>query len=154
MEVTPLDRDIVRFRWIALGVIVGSLVAMVSYVALHGWSAFGQLAVAGTAVFLSKLAIFGGNLQGLALQPVGTRADRVGDRPVGVSCALLAGLASFERLPLAGKALADVTCAQARPCMSIPACAGSRSGASRCSCSCRFRAPAPSLARSSHEWWD
>lgn len=106
MEATPLDPDIRRFRWIALGVVVGSLIALVSYVALHGWSAFGQLAVAATAVFLSKLAIFGGNLEELRFNPweLGLIAWVI---DLWVSCALLAGLASFEQLPLAGKALAD-----------------------------------------------
>jgi uncharacterized membrane protein len=106
MEATPLDQDTRRFRWIALGLAAASLVALVTYVALHGWSAFGTLGFAATAVFLSKLAIFGGNLQDLRFNPweLGLIAWVI---DLWVSCALLAGLASFERLPIAGKALAD-----------------------------------------------
>jgi uncharacterized membrane protein len=119
MESAPLDLDSRRFRWTALTVVVASLVAMASYVALHGWTAFGQLTVAGTFVFLTKLSIFGGNIPEQRFNPwelalIAWVID------LWVSCALLAGLASFERLPLAGKALADANVRAGKTLLEYP----------------------------------
>lgn len=119
METAPLDRDTRRFRWIGLTVAIGSLAAIVTYIALHGWNAFGSLGLAATAVFLSKIAIFGGNLQDLRFNPweLGLIAWVI---DLWVSCALLAGLASFERLPLAGKALADANLRAGKTLLEYP----------------------------------
>ncbi|NUP97450.1 MAG: small multi-drug export protein [Planctomycetaceae bacterium] len=119
MDATALDRDTRRFRWIALAVAVASLAAIVSYVALHGWSAFGSLAVAASTVFVTKLSIFGGNIEDLRFNPweLGLIAWVI---DLWVSCALLAGLASFERLPFAGKALADANARAGKTLLEYP----------------------------------
>jgi len=106
MEPPAPPTDLVRFRLTALGVLSGSLGAVATYAVLHGPAALGELTVAAAAVFLSKLAIFGGNLSQTRFDPweLGLIAWTI---DVWVSCALLAGIASFERLPLAGRALAE-----------------------------------------------
>jgi hypothetical protein len=98
--------DTMRFRWSARAVLIGSVAVLVIYVIRHGWGAVGALAVAATAVFLSKLSIFGGNIPNNPFNPweLGLIAWML---DLWVSCALLAGLASFEKLPIAGKALAE-----------------------------------------------
>ena len=106
MDTPDTAKDLVRFRLTALGVVSASLGGIVTYAVLHGWAALGELTVAATAVFLSKLAIFGGNLSETRFNPweLGLIAWTI---DLWVSCALLAGIASFERLPLAGRALAE-----------------------------------------------
>ncbi|MBM3987279.1 MAG: small multi-drug export protein [Planctomycetes bacterium] len=106
MEPPAPPTDLVRFRLTALGVLSASLAVLVAYAVLHGPAALSELAVAAAAVFLSKLAIFGGNLSQTRFDPweLGLIAWTI---DVWVSCALLAGIASFERLPLAGRALAE-----------------------------------------------
>ena len=119
MEPAPLDQDTRRFRWIALSVVLASIAAVATYVALHGWGALGSLGFAATAVFLSKLAIFGGNLDDLRFNPweLGLVAWVI---DLWVTCALLAGLSSFERLPLAGKALADANARAGKTLLEYP----------------------------------
>ena len=106
METAPPPSDLIRFRLTALGIVSASLGAVVTYGVLHGGAALGELFVAATAVFLSKLAIFGGNLSQTRFNPweLGLIAWVI---DLWVSTALLAGIASFERLPLAGRALAE-----------------------------------------------
>lgn len=98
--------DTARFRWSARAVIAGSVAVLAVYLVRTGWAGLGGLAVAATAVFLSKLSIFGGNIPNNPFNPweLGFIAWML---DLWVACALLAGLASFEKLPVAGKALAE-----------------------------------------------
>jgi len=106
MEPPAQPTDLVRFRLTALAVLSASLAALIAYAALHELAALSELVVAAAAVFFSKLAIFGGNLPQSRFNPweLGLLAWTI---DLWVSCALLAGIASFERLPLAGRALAE-----------------------------------------------
>lgn len=106
MPPDPSFRDALYFRWTALTVMVGSAAAIVTFAVLRGPASLGSLVVAATAVFLSKLSIFGGNIPDNPFNPweLGLIAWVL---DLWVSCALLAGIASFERLPLAGRALAE-----------------------------------------------
>jgi hypothetical protein len=98
--------DATRFRWTSRAVLVGSAAVLVLYVVNRGWAAIGALAVAAAAVFVSKLSIFSGAHPDNPFDPweLGFVAWML---DVWFSCALLAGFASFERLPIAGKALAE-----------------------------------------------
>lgn len=106
MEPAPPSDDLQRFRLTALGIVGASVVGLALYVLLQGMAAAGELALAATFVFLSKLAIFGGNIPQTRFNPwelalVAWMID------LWVSCALLAGIAGFERLPVAGAALTE-----------------------------------------------
>jgi uncharacterized membrane protein len=87
---------------LSLTVLAAVVAGLVVYIVHNGFGAFGQLAVACSAVFFSKLVIFGGNIENLRFDPweLGLMAWVL---DLLVSIALLAGIASFERLPLAGE---------------------------------------------------
>lgn len=106
MEPAPPSDDLRLFRMTAFGIVGTSLLGIGGYVLLQGFAAAGELALAATLVFLSKLAIFGGNIPQTRFDPwelalIAWVID------LWVSCALLAGIASFERLPVAGAALTE-----------------------------------------------
>jgi uncharacterized membrane protein len=95
-----------RFRWI-VGVALGvTATALAIYFAGNGPGGVGPLVLAASAVFLSKLAIFGGNLRNTPISPW-ELAFIAWVIDVWLASALLAGIASFDRLPLAGRALAE-----------------------------------------------
>jgi hypothetical protein len=109
---SPADLDQQRFRWTALTVAVTS-VAAAAFGLAFGLTDLPSIAVAGVAVFLSKLFIFGGAIElwpfdkttldfnAWELALVAWVLD------LWVSCALLAGISSFERLPFAGRAMSE-----------------------------------------------
>jgi hypothetical protein len=93
--------DAIQFRWLALSILVGVAVLLTLYIVENGAAGVGSLALASSAVFLSKIAIFGGNIEKLPFDPwqlalIAWVLDLL------FSVALLAGIASFEGLPLAG----------------------------------------------------
>ena len=96
--------DAFRFRWLALSILIGIAVLLTLYIAENGLGGLGPLALAGSAVFFSKLAIFGGNIENLPFNPweLGFLAWLL---DLLVSIALLAGIASFEALPFAGQVM-------------------------------------------------
>jgi uncharacterized membrane protein len=106
MPIAETTADTARFRWAARGVLAFSVAVLVIYVFRAGWAAFGPLAVAASAVFISKLSIFGGNIPNNPFNPweLGFVAWVL---DLWVACALLTGIATFEKLPIAGKALAE-----------------------------------------------
>jgi uncharacterized membrane protein len=93
--------DAIRFRWLAISILVGVGVLLTLYILEDGPAGLGTLALAGSAVFFSKLAIFGGNIRDLPFNPweLGLIAWLI---DLLVSIALLAGIASFETLPFVG----------------------------------------------------
>ncbi|MCC7015328.1 MAG: small multi-drug export protein [Planctomycetes bacterium] len=106
MDARELDLDAQRLRYAVLGVATTTLAAVVLYVIESGLGGIGPLMLAATAVFFSKLAIFGGNIEQYRFNPweLGLIAWVL---DAWVTCALLLGISSFKRLPLAGKALAE-----------------------------------------------
>lgn len=110
MSITDPALDQLRFRWTAGLVFALSLAGSGLYLALHPDHP-ASILLAAVAVFLSKLFIFGGAIEfwpfdkatldfsAWELALVAWVLD------LWVSCGLLAGIASFERLPLAGRAM-------------------------------------------------
>lgn len=101
-----------RLRWTAAIVAASSAVALALYWLVLGES-LARIAAASVAVFLSKLFIFGGAIE---LWPFDTTTLDFNAWELAliawvldlwVSCALLAGIASFERLPFAGRAMSE-----------------------------------------------
>jgi len=104
--------DLRRFRWTALIVGAATGVGLVLHLVLRDGS-LTSLLVGALAVFLSKLFIFGGAID---VWPFNAKTIDLGAWELAliawvidllVSCALLAGMASFERLRLAGRALSE-----------------------------------------------
>lgn len=106
MELRETDSDARRFRAAVVTALAATCAAIIVYLFNSGLAGLGPLVVAATAVFLSKLSIFGGNLTQNPFNPweLGLIAWVL---DVWVVCALLAGISSFKRLPLAGRALAE-----------------------------------------------
>jgi uncharacterized membrane protein len=101
----PSSIDAVRFRWTALAIFAGSVLVLVLYLARYGVAGLGGLLFAASAVFFSKLSIFGGIAQAhFSPWELGFIAWVL---DLWIACALLAWIASFARLPLAGRALAE-----------------------------------------------
>ena len=100
------NTDSNRFRWTALAVAAGTLAGIVAYLLEDDPRGFAALAGTTTLMFVSKLAIFGGMSDKNPFSPweLGLIACVL---DIWVSCALLAGIASFELLPLAGRALGE-----------------------------------------------
>jgi hypothetical protein len=110
--VSPAALDQQRFRWTALTVAAVSVTAA-AIGAASGLTDLPSIAAAGVAVFLSKLFIFGGAIElwpfdettldfnAWELALVAWVLD------LWVSCALLAGISSFEKLPFAGRAMSE-----------------------------------------------
>jgi uncharacterized membrane protein len=90
-----------RFRWMAAAILSGTGALLVLYGIEAGWQELGTLWTAAGLVFLSKLWIFWGAVEGQPFSPwmlglVAWVLDLL------VSLLLLTGLARLERLPIAG----------------------------------------------------
>jgi uncharacterized membrane protein len=103
MSDIPLSPDIVRFRWAAVVIVAGSIALLAVYLINSGTHGIGPLVAASVAVWFTKLTIFGGTFEGQPFSPwelalLGWVLELL------LSIVLLASIASFERLPLAGRA--------------------------------------------------
>jgi uncharacterized membrane protein len=93
-----------RFRWMAAAILSGTGALLVLYGMKAGWQGLAALWTAAGLVFLSKLWIFWGAIEGQPFSPwmlglVAWVLDLL------VSLLLLTGLARLERLPIAGAGL-------------------------------------------------
>jgi uncharacterized membrane protein len=93
-----------RFRALVLAVWVGSAVLLLAYLFRDGWAASGPLAVAATAVWISKMTIFGGAAEAITFSPwtlgfIAWVMDAV------VSALILSGFKGLEQLPVVGRVL-------------------------------------------------
>ena len=98
--------DAVRFRWAARAIVVGTLVLLIVYLLDSGPRGIPPLLAASVAMWFSKLTVFGGTWEGQPFTPwelavLGWVIELL------VAVVLLASIASFERLPLAGRALQE-----------------------------------------------
>jgi uncharacterized membrane protein len=107
-DATSEEDEADRQRFVRLvGTLMGtSLVAMALLVLLRSPGVLGLVVVALGALFLSKLAILGGGLDGNPFGPWELAAlSSLLD--LWLSCAALAGVAGLEHLPLVGRLLRD-----------------------------------------------
>jgi uncharacterized membrane protein len=96
-----LRADDRRFRWLALGILGGTAALLTTYGVRHGWSALAGLPPVAGSVWISKLTIFSGAIEGNPYDPwtlglVAWVLDLL------ASLLLLSGLGQLERLPLTG----------------------------------------------------
>jgi hypothetical protein len=106
MDGKAIELDTQRLRYCVWVVLAASAAGLALFIFEHGAGALGALMLAATAVFLSKLAIFGGNIEVNPFNPweLGLIAWVL---DAWVSCALLVGISTFKRQPFAGRALAE-----------------------------------------------
>ncbi len=104
MPTKVLRADERRFRWLALGILGSAAVLLASYGAHNGWSAIATLSGIAGPVWISKLTIFSGAIEGSPYDPwtLGLLAWVL---DLLASLLLLSGLAQLERLPVIGKYL-------------------------------------------------